>query len=254
MQILKSQDVRSQPTDMRFGPSKIKVFVVFLVVVGLWAIPLVVIFNDRQWTPLVFVSFIGVIILLVMCSWVFKAFKKDGWRLAVQNNAILMKVDIGGKGDGQDILEVKFNEIVSLRKIRERYILYKGGRNPTKPVRIDALDIQLTSDSFDQLESILGLTTAGLEMVMPCQLIYPIGTSMLNTNAIISQLKNHCRTLRSELICYDMPSLKDPQEVNSYILFLIRRGHCMDAQKLASDAFGLGVRKSKDYIEMLFDK
>jgi hypothetical protein len=255
MQILNSQEIHLQPTDTRFGPSKIKAIFVFLIITGFLSIFWIVTLKEREWVPFAIVMFISVIILLTASSWVFRAFKKDGWKVAIQNKAILLKADITGKGS-QDILEILYHEINSLRKIRERYISYKGGKsgNRTNPVRFDALDIQLTPDAFTQLETLLGAGATGLEMAASCRLIYPTGTSMLNTNAIINQIEAYCRTLEPELICYDMPDLKDTQQVNSYILFLVRRNHKMDAQQLARKAFGLGLRESKDYVAKLLQK
>ena len=255
MRTLDSQEVHFQPTDTRFGPSKIKAVVVFLIFAGIFAIPLVATFQDRQWVPFVFVSILCAIILLTMGNWVAKAFKKDGWKVAIQNSAILLKADITGK-TSPDILEIQFHEIVSLHKLGERYILYRGGKseNRTKPVRLDALDIQLAPDAYAQLETLVGVGAKGLEMKSPDRLVYLTGIHMLATDKIISQLEIYCQVREAQMVSYDMPDLKDKKQVDFYILFLARRSHKMDAQQLARKAFGFGLRESKDYVSELLRK
>ena len=219
MRILNSQENHFQPTDMLFGPSKIKAVIVFLVLTGLFSILLVVTFQDRQWVPFALISFFCVITLLGMGSWVVKAFKKDSWKIVIQNSAILLKADIV-QGDSQGVLEIQFHEISSLRKIKEKYIRYKGGRNHTKPTRFDSLDIQLAPAAYTQLEMLVGSGVRGLEMIAPNRFIYPTGIHMLSVDKIICHLKTHCRIQESETIRYEMPDLKDKQQVNNYILFL----------------------------------
>ncbi|MHC4773569.1 MAG: hypothetical protein ACYS8S_08420 [Planctomycetota bacterium] len=212
MRILNSQEVHFQPTDMRFGPSKVKAVVVFLIFVGVFTIPLVETFKDRQWGAFALVSFIYTIFLLVFGSLVVNAFKKDGWKVAIQNSAILLKADITGKGD-LDILEIQFREVASLRKLREQYVVYKRSKKRTylRQVRLDSLDI---------LGTLAGAGTVGFEMTASDRLIYPAGVFMLNTRKIIGQLETYCRVQEEQSVKYDKPDLKDAQQVNDYILFL----------------------------------
>ncbi|MHC4290313.1 MAG: hypothetical protein ACYSSK_09735, partial [Planctomycetota bacterium] len=56
------------------------------------------------------------------------------------------------------------------------------------------------------------------------RLIYPAGVFMLNTRKIIGQLETYCRVQEEQSVKYDKPDLKDAQQVNDYILFLVRRG------------------------------
>ena len=252
MRILNSQEVHFQPTDMRFGPSKVKAVVVFLIFVGVFTIPLVETFKDRQWGAFALVSFIYTIFLLVLGSLVVNAFKKDGWKVAIQNSAILLKADITGKGD-LDILEIQFREIASLRKLREQYFVYKKRKNHTflKQVRLHSLDMELLPDALGQLRTLAGPGAVGFELTESNRLVYPAGELMLNVDKIIAQLEASCRVREEESVEYDKPDLNDKQQVDDYILFLIRRGHKMDAQRWARQAFGFGLKESKDYVAEL---
>lgn len=255
MQILNSQEVHFQPTDMRFGPSKVKAVVIFLIFVGVFTIPLVATFKDRQWGAFALFSFIYTIFLLVLGRLVVNAFKKDGWKVAIQNSVILLKADITGN-DSQDILEIQFREIASLRKLREQYVVYKRSKKRTylTQVRMAALDIELTPEAFSHLKTIAGTGTVGFDMTASGRLIYPAGVLMLNTGKMIDQLEAYCRVQEEQSVKYDKPDFKDAQQVNEYILFLVRRGHKMDAQKWARKAFGFGLGESKEYVAELLHK
>ena len=187
-----------------------------------------------------------------MGSLVVNAFKKDGWKVAIQNSAILLKADITGKGD-LDILEIQFREIASLRKLREQYFVYKKRKNHTflKQVRLHSLDMELLPDALGQLRTLAGPGAVGFELTESNRLVYPAGELMLNVDKIIAQLEASCRVREEESVEYDKPDLNDKQQVDDYILFLIRRGHKMDAQRWARQAFGFGLKESKDYVAEL---
>lgn len=253
MRILNPQEVHFQPTDTQFRPSKVKAVIVFIVPAGIFSIFLITTFQGRQWVPFVFVSIFCVIILLTMGSWVAKAFKKDGWKVTIQNSAILLKVDITGK-DSQDIIEIQFREIASLRKLRERYIRYKGGGKKTKPVRFDSLDIELTPDAYTQLEMLIGAEIKGVGATSPNRFVYPTCMHMIGTDKILRQIESYCQVQQVQVINYDMPDLKDKKQVDRYILFLACRGHKTDAQQCAREAFGFGLSESKEYVSGLMKK
>jgi len=234
MQILDFQKINFQPTDIRLGPSKVKTIAVFLMSIGLLSIPLILTYNNHLWIPFYFVMFFSAAVLLVLGHWLIKAFKKEGWRILVQNSGILLKVDINGKNN-EDIIEIRFSEIISLRKIQERYFCYQGGRNRFKPVRFDSLDFQLTSDAYTTLAERTGSESSGYELLEPNRLIYVTGREMLKTNAVIEHLKAYCSIQESQRIYHDIPNLKNKRQVKSYAQFLARRNHKFDSHQLVED-------------------
>lgn len=255
MRILSSEQVHFQPTDMRFGPSKIKSIVAFIAVAAFFSILIVVTSKDRAWGALIIVSILCGIFLLITGSFAVKAFSKNGWRVVLQNSVILLKADTIGK-HRQDIIEIQFREIASVRKLREQYLVYKKGKKRThlSQIRMDALDFDLNPDAYAQLTSLTGSAITGLDLSTPNRLIYPTGTHMLSTPNIITQLEKYCRVEEDHAIEYEKPNMDNAQQINDYILLLVRRGRKMDSQQLARKAFGLGLSESKQYVADLLQK
>ncbi len=252
MRILNTQEVLLQPTDTLFGPSKIKAIIVFLICLFIFVLVQMMTFNEGQWLGRVLFSLIGVVILLATGSRVVQTFRKDSWQIAVRTDAVLVKADITGE-DSRDILEIPFREIASLRKLREQYYIYRRRKKHyyLSRVRMDALDIELTQDSYAQLSQLGAAKAAGLEMAAPNRLIYPAGALTMNVDRVIAQLQNECRVEQDHEAAFEKPNLKDKQQVDDYILLLARRNNSMAARRWAHQAFGYDREEAKNYITNL---